>query len=373
MWWLGGVLAVTSVVVLVCVYSPGPLTDLSVYRSGGSAWLHDIPLYTKEFPSYLPYTYPPVSAVVFSLLAVLPFLAAAILLTVAGLLGLSATTKLTGPLTAAAVIVCLAFEPVRTTLLYGQVNLVLMGLVALDCLLPRTRYPRGMLIGIAAAIKLTPLVFVLFFLARRQYRAAVITVATFVGVTGLGVLLAPADSGTYWRTTIFAAARIGEATYSANQSLRGALSRLDLGTSATNIAWLVLVAAVLVLTWLGARRAANPAVALLVVAAGGLLVSPVSWSHHWVWIVPAVALGAVHAYRRALPTAALAATVVVFAVGQQFLPHGRGRELDWSWWQHLVGDGYLLAALAFLVWSVARRDVPHVGGDRPPVSVGERG
>jgi alpha-1,2-mannosyltransferase len=284
---------------------------------------------------------------------------------------LTTPARVAGPVTAAAVAVGLAFEPVRTTLMFGQVNLVLMGMVAVDCLLPRTRYPRGLLIGVAAAVKLTPAFFVVFFLVRRQYRAAVTVVVTFAGMTGIGMLLAPADSVTYWRTTIFAATRIGDATYSMNQSLRGGLSRLGLTST---VPWLVLVVAVLVLAWFGARRAREPVDALLVVATAGLLVSPVSWTHHWVWIVPAVALGAVRAYGRVRPTVVLALTSAVFLVGHQFLPHGRGRELEWTWWQQVVGDSYLLAALAFLVWTVARRrDVPHVGGGQAPVSVGGRG
>lgn len=228
--------------------------------------------------------------------------------------------------------------------MFGQVNLVLMGLVAVDCLLPRTRYPRGLLIGIAAAVKLTPAVFVLFFLVRRQYSAAVTAVVTFAAATGFGMLLAPADSVRYWHITIFDPDRIGGAAFATNQSLRGALSRFDLPPGLTQACWLVLVVAVLALAWRGARRATEPVDALLVVAAAGLLVSPVSWSHHWVWIVPALAVWV--ARSRINPAMVLVATV--FVVGHAFLPHARNRELEWTWWQHLVGNSYLLAALVFL-------------------------
>jgi alpha-1,2-mannosyltransferase len=184
------------------------------------------------------------------------------------------------------------------------------------------------------------------------------------------MLLAPADSVMYWHTAVFDADRIGGAAFATNQSLRGALDRLGLGQGV----WVVLVIAVLVLAWHGARRARDPVVALLLVAAAGLLVSPVSWSHHWVWVVPAVTAFAVRTSRRFRPAIVLPATVAVFAVGHRFLPHARDRELEWTWWQHVVGNSYLLAALAFLVWSVAhRRAVPHVGGDRTLVSAGERG
>lgn len=343
--WLALVLTITAIVVNHGLTVPGALTDLKVYRVGGAAWLHGGPLYTDEFPFWLPFTYPPSAAVLFGVLAILPMLAAAALLTVAGLVGLSVTTTLAVPgHYVAPLVVCLAFEPVRTTLMFGQVNLILMGLVAADCLLPRTRWPRGLLVGLAAAVKLTPAVFVLFFLARRQVQPAVTTVVTFAAATGTGMLFAPADSVRYWHTTIFDPDRIGGAEFVTNQSLRGALARLSLPSSW----WVVLVVGVLVLAWLGARRAREPVVALLVIAAAGLLVSPVSWTHHWVWIVPAVFVFAIRVYRN---PSVLAAVTVLFVVGNRYLPHGRGRELHWTWWQHLLGNGYLLAALAFLTWA----------------------
>lgn len=376
-WWLVAVAAVT--VFLACYDVPGAFTDLEVYRAGGASWLHGVPLYTDEFPFWLPFTYPPVAAVLFGVLAVLPMVAALVLLSVCGLVGLSAATALAVPparwAAPLAVTCALAFEPVRTTLLFGQVNLVLMGLVAVDCLLPRTRYPRGLLVGLAAAVKLTPAVFVLFFLARRQHQPAVTASLTFLAATGAGMLFAPADSVRYWHTTIFDPDRIGGAEFVTNQSLRAALTRLGLPDDVTQLCWLALAVAVLAVAWRGARRAADPTVALLVVAAAGLVVSPVSWSHHWVWIVPAVAVGAIHLYRNRHGLVLLAGVAAVFTVGHRSLPHGRGRELQWTWWQHVFGCSYVLIALAFILWSVSgtRRDVPHPGGPRAAFSVGGRG
>jgi alpha-1,2-mannosyltransferase len=338
-WWAAGVAVVTLAVLL----SGSAFVDLEVYRSGGAAWLHGVPLYTDAFPSWLPFTYPPVAAVLFSVPAMLPMPVATTVLTVAGLVALTVTVLLAapvrvrGPLAAVAVVGVCVFEPVRSTLLFGQINLVLMGLVAVDCLLPRTRHPRGLLVGIAAAVKLTPAIFVLFFLARRQYTAAVTTAVTFAAVTGLGMLLAPADSVAYWHTTIFDPDRIGGAEFATNQSVRGAMARFELPDGV----WFALVAVLLAVAWHGARRATEPVVALLVIAAAGLLASPVSWSHHWVWIVPAIAA---LAGRWAVPAAA------AFMVGHRFLPNARGRELDWTWWQHVAGNTYLLAAVAFVTW-----------------------
>ncbi len=302
--WLAVTSAVTVVFVVYGTHVRGALTDLKVYRTGGAAWIHNTPLYTSKFPFWLPFTYPPVAAVLFSVLAILPMM------------------------------------------------------VAADCLLARTRYPRGVLVGIAAAVKLTPAVFILFFLARRQRGPAVTAAVTFVCASGLGMLVAPADSLRYWHTTIFDPDRIGGAEFVTNQSLRGALTRLDLPRSSTELLWLALSATVLVVAWFAARRVQDPVTALLVVAAAGLVVSPVSWSHHWVWIVPALFVGVTRLYRNPPALAALAATAVVFLAGQRYLPHGNDLELQWTWWQHVLGNSYLLVALGFLVWTAAAHRKP---------------
>jgi alpha-1,2-mannosyltransferase len=346
---------VTAAVVLVAVLVPGSLVDLTVYRAGGSSLIHGIPLYTTEFPADLPFTYPPFAAVVFSWLAVLPWPAAVAVLTAIGLAALAASVALVAPgravpLAVAAVGVGLAVEPVRDTLLFGQINLVLMGLVAADCLLPKVRYPRGMLIGLAAAAKLTPAFFVLFFLTRRQFTPVATAATTFAGAAVVATMVTPDDSVTYWTATVFDTDRIGGAGFATNQSLRGMLHRLGLNPFSETMAWSLLVCSVLLLAWHAARRAhdaAEPVLALLVVAAAGLLVSPVSWSHHWVWIVPALAFAAVRfrGWLWVLP---------VFVAGQRWLPHADDRELAWSGWQHLVGNGYLLVAVVFLGWAAMR-------------------
>lgn len=377
--WIGCLLATTLVVLLVATIHPGGLLDLRVYRTGGVAWLRGIPLYGPEFPHRLPFTYPPISAVLFAGLGAMAWPSAVVVLTAAGLLALSATTFLAARsagierptwVAAAAVAAGLALEPVRDTLMFGQINLVLMGLVATDCLLPRTRYPRGMLIGIAAAMKLTPAIFVLVFLARRQYSAVGTIAATFAGVTGFALIVAPVDSTTYWTSAVFDADRPGKAEFATNQSLRAALHRLDMSPFAESASWLLLAIAVLAAAWLGARRAheaGDRVRALVVVAAAGLLLSPISWSHHWVWIAPGIVLVAARAYRRhgRRSWPAVLAVTVPFTVGQHLLPHGNDQELGWTWWQHLVGNSYLLAALLLLGWSAtARRLTPPTGQGR---------
>jgi alpha-1,2-mannosyltransferase len=187
-------LAVTPIIFLL---TSGGL-DLKVYRTGGYAWLHDVRLYSEAFGKMvpgiaLPFTYPPLAAILFVPLHLLPYPLALLAMCVASTAALSATMvlvahRLYGPTRQATmagllvVVLGLAFEPVRSTIGFGQINLILMGLVSLDCLLPRTRWPRGVQVGLAAAIKLTPAVFVLYFLVRRQFREAAVALGTFAGL-----------------------------------------------------------------------------------------------------------------------------------------------------------------------------------------------
>ena len=173
----------------------------------------------------------------------------------------------------------LFLEPVRNTLNYGQVNVALMALVAADCLVVAPRWPRGALVGIAAAVKLTPAVFVLFFLLRRDWRAAGRAAVSFCACAGIGFVLAWHDSVEYWTSVIFQASRPGSPAYAANQSIQGVLARagLDPHSPAGAVTWLVLSAVVVALACLGMRRAfaaSADAWALSLNAFAGLLISP---------------------------------------------------------------------------------------------------
>jgi hypothetical protein len=186
--------------------------DLAAYRAGGHTWLHGGNLY-GQVPVIqgisLPFTYPPIAAVLLAPLALLPMAAAGTLLTV-GSIVLAAVVlrmflgRLAGPAARSLWAVgwllppALLLEPVRSTLDYGQINMVLMALVAVDCLAVAPRWPRGVLTGVAAAVKLTPAAFVLFFLLRRDYRAAAAAGVSFAVTTAAGFALAGPDSVRYW-------------------------------------------------------------------------------------------------------------------------------------------------------------------------------
>lgn len=331
--------------------------DLNVYRLGADVWLAGGDLYGRMpatiIGNHLPFTYPPISAVLFTPFAPLPHPVAGVVLTLLSAAALALVVHMVaGPKLLWVLPVALLLEPVRVTLYFGQINLLLMALVALDCLARQPRWPRGVLVGLAAAIKLTPAAFVLFFLLRGDRRAALTAGVSFLGVTAIGFALNPAGSVKYWTHTVFNADRIGKITQESNQSINGVLSRLGIERG---LPWLVLVLVVVALGALAVRNATSPVEALALNAFVVLLVSPVSWSHHWVWIVPFLLV--------ARPALA-AGGALVFLLS----PHWWWDADDgWTWLTVTVGNAYFWFALGVLVWRSADRQLR-----RPRVHVDHR-
>ncbi|HKH53282.1 MAG TPA: glycosyltransferase family 87 protein, partial [Mycobacterium sp.] len=272
--------------------------DIDVYRMGGQAWLDGRALYADGAMFHtlggldLPFTYPPLAAVAFSPFALLSLPAASVAITLTTLVLLIASTVIvltrldvwpqTSAVTAepawlrrcwlAAAIVAPAviyLEPIRSNFEFGQINVVLMTLVIADCVPRRTPWPRGMLLGIAIALKLTPAVFLLYFLLRRDTRALLVTAASAVVATLTGFALAWRDSWEYWTDTVRNTDRIGTATLNTNQNIAAALARLSLDEGERFALWTLASFAVLGLTVWAARRvvrADQPVLALVCVA-----------------------------------------------------------------------------------------------------------
>ena len=362
--------------------------DIDVYRMGGRAWLdgtelyNDATVFQTQAGLDLPFTYPPLAAAAFSPFAwlSLPAASAAITLTTLVLLIVSTHIVLTrlqvwehsslrAPawarrawLAAALVAPAVIFvEPIRANFEFGQINVVLMTLVIADCVPRRTPWPRGLLLGLAIAVKLTPAVFLLYFLLRRDVRALLVTTASAVAATLLGFALAWRDSWVYWFETLRDTDRIGSATLNTNQNISGMLARLGAGEGARFALWVVLCFAVLALTaWAVLRllRAApgsssaddNPVLAVICVAMFGLVVSPVSWSHHWVWVLPTVVVTVVVGLRRrhvALTLIGLAGLALTIWTPITLMPEHQ--ETAASLWRRLAGGSYLWWALAVII------------------------
>ena len=350
--------------------------DLEVYRAGARVWLDGKDLYGPlppvEGDTLLPFTYPPLAALFFVPLALLPKLAAQWVVFASSVIALALVlamvlrrlrprmdaVELTA-LVIAAVAVFQFVEPVRTTLGYGQINLVLMLVIAADVLVRKPWWPRGLLIGIAVSIKLTPAAFILYFILRRDYRAAATMVAGTIGAIAVGFLVLPSASRQYWLHTLVETDRIGDPHFANNQSLKGFAARLHLPETQTTIIWLglSLIALVLAVIWMRRLFAAREYLAaLLVNALLVLLISPVSWTHHWVWIAPAlvVAINAIiSGLRNRWFIAATVISCIVFTIGPTWLlPRRNGREFGWAWWQFLLGNSYLIIGVAVLIAGV---------------------
>lgn len=358
-------LVALNLAVLAYFFVPERLyLDLSVYRIGAEVWLAGGDLYgilpATIIGNHLPFTYPPIAAVLFTPLALPPYPVAGVLITSLTIAALALVLVVVlralhvRPVYAAAVLpVALLLEPVRVTLDFGQVNVLLMALVVADCLVRTPRWPRGVLVGLAAAIKLTPVAFVLFFLLRGDRRAALTAIGSFLGVTAVGFALNPAGSVKYWTHTLFDPDRIGKVTQESNQSVNGVLERIGIERG---LLWLVLVAAVVVVGALAVRRVRNDVEALGLNAFIVLLASPISWSHHWVWAVLLLLPAGVTAWRtRTRPAIAVAvAGTALFLVS----PHWWWDADDgWTWLTLTVGNAYFWCALGVLGWRSANRQL----------------
>ena len=259
----------------------------------------------------LPFTYQPFAALLFSLLARLAQPTALMLFNAAGAAvafwvavravrywnakaDWRTTFRSPGNRWAAAVLVLavLNLGPWRETLAFGQINILLMGLMAADLLARNPRWTRGFpgsgfLVGVAAGIKLTPLVFGLYFLVRRDWRGLLNMGAGFAGTVVLGWLVRPAESLQFWFQILPDTSRIGGAGYVDNLSLKGALLHFGVPETSVTVPWLALSLLVVALAAGIIKTASDQGarvVAISTTALTMLLVSPVSWSHHWVWV-----------------------------------------------------------------------------------------
>ena len=294
-----GVLVVAAAVYLVH-WGRAYGLDLQVYRAGIASWRSGHNPYDGVFTiHHLRFTYPPFALVALSPLAWAPFAATQITLWALSILALALAVYVVcrrggvqsgRPLATRSIgwasLAVILVEPVRTNMDYGQINTLLLGLVVVDLLVMPKRH-RGWLVGLAAAIKVTPLIFVAMPLLERDWKAVARGLAAVAGTTGLTWLFWPNATKTYWAHDLFAAKRVGNIASAGNQSLSGLLHRWPFPSDGQAGILLVLCgAAVLMGFYVAHRRLAHGdrAAAMLALALVGLLMSPISWTHHWVWV-----------------------------------------------------------------------------------------
>ena len=288
--------------------------DLWIYMRGGERVAEGINLYQDPIYFSLPFTYPPFSGLIFAWVSLLDDVTVTAIwhtLTVAGVILVvwfclrrlridvnPNSFLLILPLLAG--VFLLGAEPLHATLFWGQINVLLMVLVCLDFLPLKHRLP-GIGVGLAAGIKLTPAFFGILFLIQRRWWAALGSFLTFLGTVVVGFLVVP-DAKNFWTDAIFKSNRVGDHTNPGAQSLKSVLVR-HLGVESSAV-WLVLLLLTIALVAVAATLAVkrdNIPLAVGFTGFGACLVSPFSWYHHWVWIVP-VAIGVFVGVNQAVAT-----------------------------------------------------------------------
>ncbi len=350
LWWSAAAVSVTALLLAVWLLprpvDHWPIPDLQVYREGVELLTAGGNPYSARLGiGQLPYTYPPFSLLVFLPLAVwvpkLQVIAVVNTLLLAMVIwavlrsypqtdrrttaGLTASQAMIG---STILLGAQTLEPITNTTRFGQVNVVLMAMVVVDMLVVNPRW-RGTLTGLAAMVKLTPLAFLAFPLWLRERSAARNLIGTSAVCLILSIVIMPRSTFWYFTDGMLAQDRPG-ATYpglSLNQSLRGLSLRLvhpgalqqdqSMPTTTVNVVWLALVLLVIGLLLLALRgldTKVDRALALGYIATAGLLVSPISWPHHWVWVVP-LAAATVSSVRRFPLVAGAVGLMVVSMVG----------------------------------------------------------
>jgi alpha-1,2-mannosyltransferase len=372
--------------------------DLRVYLGGARQALSDpgrLYAWTYDGHPGIQFTYTPFAALLLAVGLALPFNALMGLVTGISVLALCVTVGIAfrelgwrgaSRLGAALLVAGLALwtEPVQRALFLGQVEIVLMALVTWDLCQPDGRRLKGAATGLAAGIKLVPLLFIVYLLLTRRFRQGAVATAAFAVTVAAGFTAFPSASVAWWLGGDFVAAgRAGFVGGQQNQSLRGALTRLAGSVNGAQAAWLIVAVAVALAGLAAAallHRRGQPFAGLMACALTALLVSPISWDHHWVWVAPGLALLIGTAHRAAPGGRAwyglAAATWAIFAAWPDFWSAKAGllqggligyapasawafgdnpayAEYHWHGLQLLAGNLELLAGLALFAVALA--------------------
>jgi alpha-1,2-mannosyltransferase len=306
-----------TVAAVVCVLSlaaylaevqrPGQMLtwyDLNVYNHAGLI-SRTLPrhLYTWQLSFGNKFTYTPFAALVFAVGSLLPWIVLRWLMTAASLAAVAGTvwftlgalgwqgrrrvTAMFGLSSAA-----LWLEPVQRALHLGQIELVLMALIVWDMCRSDGRRWKGVGVGLAAGIKLVPLIFIPYLVLVGKLRQAAVAAATFAATVALGFAVLPRESAKWWLTGYFLhASNVGDVGSLLNQSVYGMVVRAAGSVKAATPVWLglaVVIAAIGLTAAALLHRRGRPVAGWLTCAVTGVLVSPISWDHHWVWAVPAL-------------------------------------------------------------------------------------
>ena len=360
---------------LIHIAGSAEVTDFTVYRSAVATWLAggDLYAFAVALPDgrMMPFTYPPFAAVLMVPSTWIPLSAGWVisavlqlgcLLSLAVLLarrtgvlaGLGAPEKAT--IVAAGWLALVAAEPSLHGIALGQVSLTLIAVVVLDLVAVPPRW-RGLLTGLAAAVKLTPGIFLLYLLVTKQWAAAARAALAGLVATAIGFAVMPGPSWHYWTSLLFETSRVGDPAVIRNKSLLGLLAHLGSTGSARTTIWLAVAALVVVVgLWQARRTHAHGAEVAAVITTGlvAAVISPVSWPHHLVWLpLAGLYLAYCRGWRRWLGLA----VCLGFMTGTPLLSYGA---LPPGW--AIAGDVVSLVLLVGAVLGVPGRPHGEVAG-----------
>jgi alpha-1,2-mannosyltransferase len=326
--------------------------DLHVYIGGAQALNHPGTLYsyvyadqTPDFP--LPFTYPPFAAVLFYPLTLLPFWLVALAWQVGTIAALYGVVRMSQRLLGVSggwcsamlwTAVAIWIEPLRSTFDYGQVN-VLLVLAVLCAVYSGRWWLSGLLLGVAAAVKLTPAVAGLYFVGVRRWATVAFSALVFLGSAGLSLIVVGDQARYYFTDLLGDASRVGPIGTSFNQSWRGGISRIlghDAGYGPPVAAAITVTAVLALLAWRAVAAASGEQDRLgliVVVQLFGLVLSPISWTHHWVWLVP----------------------LMIWLLQGPYRYLAEARILGWGWLAlTLIGVPWLLSFAQPTIWEIGR-------------------
>lgn len=332
-------LSYVSAVVIMTIVTSAPfrhpavdrLPDLLVYRGSVDGLAHGGTLYAFHRSNGDPFTYPPVAGILLFPLHFVPLTVEQAIWTlgtvvamwlIACLVTRAASVSLPPHVTALAVAACLSTSPLRSNLRFGQISIFLALAIALDLLVDEPRWPQGLLIGMSAAVKLTPAIFIPYLWLTGRHRAAAVASITAVAATAGSWLLLPADSNYFWFHGIESSRRVGNISMTGNRSLYGMLVRSPIHGAASTVVLIVLVVLLIFLGYWRAQRARRNSGELsgaAIIGCLGVVVSPVSWTHHAVWLLLTPTALLLHRWPMRKGSAALvglSAVTLLFTVGR---------------------------------------------------------
>lgn len=349
------------------------MIDLDVYRRTGELLLQGKDFYTVE--AWLPWIYPPFPAlltvpfaVVSTQVAEVSWLALNTIVVMAMLyrLGLNGWQ-----LSVAATAAIWLVEPVRETLGFGQLGVFLVGAAVLDSMpgprvFSRRLLPEGWLTGIATAVKLTPAVVAVYNFFAGKRREGIVSFLTFLAATLLAFVVLWGPSLFYWQRLLAGDSGLNSGiVFKTNQSVLGVWTRSFGEASRGGLIASALVVLIGIVAAVLMHRLGEVSLALCLAGLASLLGSPISWSHHYVWILP---LGVLLLKDQRLPLY-LRVTGLFYAIWTAFapfkqLPGDHNVELTYPPFHMIVDNIGVFAGVGLLVASIVAALSPWGRGRR---------